>query len=70
MQSLEKQVIMRENSDKNKVTPMVENEQKTDLNTKRKSKQIYLVKTTAYYINPLIYIIFSFLYFYFYSTHF
>ena len=55
-------------ADQNKVRPILDSERKSDLVTKRRYCQIFVVKSIAYYINPLFYVIFSILYFYFYST--
>ena len=57
--------------DKNRVkemSPMIEDEKEKDRMRRRRHRRIYLVKSIAYYINPLTYVVFSFLYFFFYYT--
>ena len=57
--------------DKNRVkeiSPMIDNEKEKDRIIRRRNRRIYFVKSLAYYINPLTYVIFSFLYFFFYYT--
>ena len=57
-------------ADQNKVRPIVENYGKKDVLARRRRCRTYIVRSIAYYVNPLIYVIFSFLYFYFYYTFF
>ena len=47
---------------------MIDNEKEKDRIIRRRNRRIYIVKSVAYYINPLTYVIFSFLYFFFYYT--